>query len=133
MIPVRPEIEKPRISEAINSLPLPGVATLMPLRCCRVIAADNRCVSGIHAALPELILIYEPLPIATQARHYATRGSIMTAAVPFDCGLSVLPVHFLTLQKRKSPTVLSAGLETKALTHRWDKINTDSGKVNSWN
>lgn len=110
MIPVRPEIEKPRISEAINSLPLPGVATLMPLRCCRVIAADNRCVSGIHAALPELILIYEPLPITTQARHYATRGSIMTAAVPFDCGLSVLPVHFLTLQKRKSPTVLSAGL-----------------------
>lgn len=128
-----PEIEKPRISEAINSLPLPGVATLMPLRCCRVIAADNRCVSGIHAALPELILIYEPLPITTQARHYATRGSIMTAALPFDCGLSVLPVHFLTLQKRKNPAVLSAGLETKALTHRWDKINTDSGKVNSWN
>lgn len=29
-----------------------------------------------------------------------------------------LLVHFLTLQKRKSPTVLSAGLETKALTHR---------------
>lgn len=54
-----------------------------------------------------------------------------------DCGFAYrlrsirLLVHFLTLQKRKSPTVLSAGLETKALTHRWDKINTDSGKVNS--
>lgn len=106
-----PEIEKPRISEAINSLPLPGVATLMPLRCCRVIAADNRCASGIHAALPELILFYEPLPITTQARHYATRGSIMTAALPDGCGLSVLPVHFLTLQKRKNPTGLTAGLE----------------------
>lgn len=75
----------------------------MPLRCCRVIAADNRCASGIHAALPELILIYEPLPITTQARHYATRGSIMTAALPFDCGLSVFLVHFHTLQKRKNP------------------------------
>ena len=103
----------------------------MPLRCCRSIAAYNRCASGVRAALPELVLIYEPSPITTQARHYATRGSIMTAALPFGCGLSVLLVHFHTLQKRKSPTVLSAGLETKALTHRWDKINTDSGKVNS--
>lgn len=76
----------------------------MPLRCCRFIAADNRCASGIHAALPELILIYEPLPITTQARHYTTRGSIMTAALPFGCGLSVLLVHILTLQKRKSPS-----------------------------
>lgn len=118
---------------SVNSLPLPGVATLMPLRCCRSIAANNRCASGVRAALPELVLIYEPLPITTQAHHYATRGSIMTAALPFDCGLSVFLVHFHTLQKRKSPTVLSAGLETKALTHRWDKINTDSGKVNSWN
>lgn len=75
----------------------------MPLRCCRVIAADNRCVSGIHAALPELILIYEPLPITTQARSMATQGSIMTAALPFGCSLSALLVHFLTLQKRKSP------------------------------
>lgn len=98
----------------------------MPLSGCRVIAAYNRCAYGVRAALPEFILFYEPLPITTQARHYATRGSIMTAALSFDCGLSVLPVHFLTLQKRKSPTVLSAGLETKALTHRWDKINTDS-------
>lgn len=73
----------------------------MPLRCCRVIAADNRCASGIHAALPELILIYEPLPITTQAHHYATRGSIMTAALPFDCGLSVFLVHFHTLQNAK--------------------------------
>ena len=65
---------------SINSLPHPGVATLMPLRCCRFIAADNRCASGVRAALPELVLIYEPLPITIQARHYATRGSIMTAA-----------------------------------------------------
>lgn len=56
------------------------VATLMPLRCCRSIAADNRCASGARAALPELVLIYEPLPITTQARSMATRGSIMTAA-----------------------------------------------------
>jgi hypothetical protein len=75
----------------------------MPLRCWRFIAADNRCASGVRDALPELILIYEPLPITTQARHYATRGSIMTAALPFDYGLSVLLVHFLTLQKRKNP------------------------------
>lgn len=45
---MRPEIEKPRISEAINSLPLPGVATLMPLRCCRVIAADNRPILSLN-------------------------------------------------------------------------------------
>ena len=62
----------------------------MPLSCCRFIAAYNRCASGFRAALPELILIYEPLPIATQARHYATRGSIMTAALPFGCGLPAL-------------------------------------------
>lgn len=82
----------------------------MPLRCCRVIAAYYRCASGVRAALPELVLIYEPLPITTQARHYATRGSITTAALPNGCGLSVLLVHFLTLQKRKSPTGLTAGL-----------------------
>ena len=72
----------------------------MPLRCWRFIAADNRYASGVRDALPELILIYEPLPITTQARHHATRGSIMTAALPFDCGLSVFLVHFHTLQKR---------------------------------
>lgn len=127
-----PEIEKGHQSAAfINSLPLPGVVTLMPLRRCRSIAADNRCASGVRAALPELILIYEPLPITTQARHYATRGSIMTAALPFGCGLSVWLSYILALQKRQSPTVLTAGLVTKAVTHRWDKINTDSGKVNS--
>ena len=114
-------------------LPLPGVATLMPLRMHAHLAADNRRSSGVRAALPELVLIYEPSPITTQARSVATQGSIMTAALPFGCGLSALLVHFLTLQKRKSPTVLTAGLETKALTHRWDKINTDSGKVNSSN
>lgn len=70
-------------------LPLPGVATLMPLRCCRSIAADNRCAFGVRAALPELVLIYEPLPIATQASSMATRGSVMTAALPLGCGLSV--------------------------------------------
>lgn len=75
----------------------------MPLRCCRSIAADNRCASGVRAALPELVLIYEPLPITTQARYYATRGSIMTAALPNGCGLSVLLVHFHALQKRKNP------------------------------
>ena len=66
----------------------------MPLRCCRFIAADNRCASGIRATLPELILIYEPLTITTQARHYATRGSIITAALPYDCGLSALLLDF---------------------------------------
>lgn len=87
---VSPEYdEAPVNTEAINSLPLPGVATLMPLRCCHVIAAYDRCAYGVRAALPEFVLIYEPLPITTQARHYATRGSIMTAALPFDCGLSV--------------------------------------------
>lgn len=35
----------------------------------------------------------------------ATQGSIMTAALPFGYGLSVLVVHFLPLQKCKSPTV----------------------------
>lgn len=103
----------------------------MPLSCCRSIAADNRCASGVRAALPELVLIYEPLPITTQARHYATRGSIMTAAVPFGCGLSVWLSHIMALQKRQSPTGLTAGLLTKAVIHRWNEINTDSGKVNS--
>lgn len=68
----------------------------MPLSLCRLLAADNRCASGIHAALPELILIYEPLPITTQARHYATRGSIITAALPFGCGLTALVHHYGT-------------------------------------
>lgn len=71
----------------------------MPLRCCRFIAAYNRCASGWRAALPELLLIYEPSPITTQARHYATRGSIMTAALPFSCGRSalLLQIGFLLL------------------------------------
>ncbi|SBM89092.1 hypothetical protein KVMX100_110131 [Klebsiella variicola] len=43
-------------------MPLPGVATLMPLSCCRIIAAYNRCTFGIRAALPELIVIYDPYP-----------------------------------------------------------------------
>lgn len=71
----------------------------MPLDCCRFIAAHNRCSSGVRAALPELILIYEPSPITTQARHYATQGSIMTAALPYDCGLTalLLQIGFLLL------------------------------------
>ncbi len=36
------------------------VATLMPLSSCRIIAAYNRYASGVRAALPELIVIYEP-------------------------------------------------------------------------
>lgn len=64
------------------------VATLMPLSSCCIIVAYNRYASGVRAALPELIVIYEPLPITTQARHYATRGSITTATLPFGCGLS---------------------------------------------
>lgn len=75
----------------------------MPLSCCRFIAADNRYASGVRAALPELVLIYEPLPITTQARHYATRGSIMTAALPFGCGLSALLFHWLTPGNKKPP------------------------------
>lgn len=65
----------------------------MPLSSCHIIAAYNRCTFGIRAALPELIVIYEPLPITTQARHYATRGSITTATLPFGCGLSALILH----------------------------------------
>lgn len=44
-------------------------------------------------------MIYEPSPITTQARHYATRGSIMTAALPYDCGLTalLLQIGFLLL------------------------------------
>lgn len=76
----------------------------MPLGSCRIIAADNRCASGIRAALPELIVIYEPLPITTQARHYTTRGSIITAAWPLGLGRPVL-IHIFYLQKRKSPDV----------------------------
>lgn len=60
----------------------------MPLMCCRIIAAYNRCTFGFRAALPELIVIYDPLPITTQARHHATRGSISTTTLPFGCGLS---------------------------------------------
>ena len=75
----------------------------MPLRCCRSFAADNRCASGVRAALPELVLIYEPLPITTQARYYATRGSIMTAALPFGCGLSALLVHCVSPDIKKPP------------------------------
>lgn len=67
----------------------------MPLRCWRLIAADNRCASGVRAALPELVLIYEPLPIATQARSMSTLGSIMTAALSFGRGLSVYWCIFL--------------------------------------
>lgn len=59
-----------------------------------LIASYNRCASGVRAALPELVLIYEPSPITTQARHYATRGSIMTAALPFGCGLTALLLDF---------------------------------------
>lgn len=70
-----------------------AVAAHMPLSRCRIIAAYNRCTFGIRAALPELIVIYEPLPITTQARHYATRGSITTATLPFGCGLSALLAH----------------------------------------
>ena len=63
----------------------------MPLSSCRIIAAYNRYASGVRAALPELIVIYEPLPITTRARHYATRGSITTATLPFGCGLPNAP------------------------------------------
>lgn len=81
-------IEATQWNDLCNALPLPGVTTLMLLSCCRIIAAYNRCTFGIRAALPELIVIYEPLPITIQARHYATRGSITTATLPFGCGLS---------------------------------------------
>ncbi len=47
-------------------------------------------------------MIYEPSPIATQARHYATQDSIMTAALPYDCGLTafLLQIGFLLLAVR---------------------------------
>ncbi len=67
----------------------------MSLSCCRIIAAYNWCTFGIRAALPGLIVIYEPLPITTQARHNATRGSITTATLPFGCGLSAY--YFIAL------------------------------------
>ena len=69
----------------------------MPLMCCRIIAAYNRCTFGFRAALPELIVIYDHLPITTQARHHATRGSISTTTLPFGCGLSRLLLHCFIL------------------------------------
>lgn len=69
-----------------------GHAHALEVRC--FIAAYDRCAFGFRAALPELVLIYEPSPITTQARHYATRGSIMPAALPFGCGLTALLLHF---------------------------------------
>lgn len=39
--------------------------------------------------------------------------------------------QFDSIQKSKSPAGLTAGLLTKAVIHRWNEINTDSGKVNS--
>lgn len=74
----------------------------MPLSCCRFIAAYNRCAFGFRAALPELVLIYGPSPITTQARHYATRGSIMTAALPFGYGLSALLIHLVSPNNKKN-------------------------------
>lgn len=69
----------------------------MPLMCCRIIAAYNWCTFGFRAALLELIVIYDPLPITTQARHNATRGSISTTTLPFGCGLSRLLLHCFIL------------------------------------
>ena len=85
----------------------------MPLSRCRIIAADNRCTFSIRAALPELIVIYEHLPITTQARHYATRGSIMTAALPFGGGPTalILQIGFL-LSAVYSPALLKAYLRS---------------------
>nr|DAF16189.1 MAG TPA: hypothetical protein [Caudoviricetes sp.] len=34
----------------------------MPLSTCRIIAAYNRCASGIRAALPGLVLFMNPYP-----------------------------------------------------------------------
>nr|DAL27523.1 MAG TPA_asm: hypothetical protein [Caudoviricetes sp.] len=83
----------------------------MPLSCCRIIAADNRCAFGVRAALPELIVIYDPLPITTQARHYATRGSITTASLFYprmgivgDLSLSGINSQHLAGQLRGMPT-----------------------------
>nr|DAL35722.1 MAG TPA_asm: hypothetical protein [Caudoviricetes sp.] len=55
----------------------------------------SRCFTGA-------CVVYEPLPITTQARNYATRGSITTAAWPLGRGRPV-PIHISCLQKRKSP------------------------------
>lgn len=46
------------VNGSCNALPLPGVATLMPLSSCRIIAAYNRCASGVRAALPEHVPLF---------------------------------------------------------------------------
>lgn len=48
------------IPKLTSRMPLPVVATLMPLRFCRTMAANNRCASGCRAALPKLLLFINP-------------------------------------------------------------------------
>ena len=80
----------------------------MPLSPCRIIAAYNRCASGVRAALPTY-----PFPRLTLTSGMSqfgpasgslkeTRGHIMTVAC--KRGLSVYLSHFPP-QKRKSPDV----------------------------
>ncbi|CAU98506.1 hypothetical protein EC55989_2639 [Escherichia coli 55989] len=46
---------------------------------------------------------------AKPARHYATRGSIITAALPFGCGLTALVHHYGTSCLVKLSSRISAG------------------------
>lgn len=96
-----PKLAAPVVVVMADTGHLPLMSTRPPLSrlCCRAafraFASANSLVFGIRAALPELIVIYEPLPITTQARHNATRGSITTATLPFGCGLSAY--YFIAL------------------------------------
>ena len=104
--------KSPAGCEALCSLPLPGVATLMPLSCCRPLAAYNRyalalrCFTGIPFSLLTLTSGMSQFGPASGSL-VETRGHIMTVA--YKCGLSVLLAHNSTLQKRKSPAIFSQG------------------------
>ena len=69
-------------------------------------------------------MIYEPLPITTQARHYATRGSIITATLPFDCGLTalLLQIGFLLLAVRLPRFVMRQNVALRLLIQHVDIV-----------
>lgn len=112
-----PKLAAPVVVVMADTGHLPLTSTRPPLSslCCRAalraFASANSLVFGIRAALPELIVIYEPLAITTQARHYATRGSITTASLFYprmgivdDLSLSGINSQHLAGQLRGMPT-----------------------------
>lgn len=86
-------IEATRWNGLCNALPLPGVATLMPLSCCRIIAAYNRCTSGVRVALPAY-----PFPRLTltsgMSQFGPASGSHRDSGPHHYCGLKVRSVRF---------------------------------------